>query len=404
MDAFALPDIASDAFFADRYPTYRMLRDDFPRFATEIDGERSIMLTRYADVDEALRNPLITVQPEPGEFPEDRIGDGPAAVYYREAFVNIDPPVHTRIRKIATPSMTPRAVAGMRGWVEEIVERNLARLDGETKIDFAMDFASSVTAEVSCRLVHAPPSDAQMLLSKAHELLAIVGVASMSSGALEIADAAGRFYYEYFEDLVQTLKRVQLPDDDIVSLLLAAEGRENGVTHTELLTTLIGFLIAGYHTTQAGMTNGTLALLNHPDQKAVLLANPDLARSAWEEILRFDGPVHFRHRYASRPVTIGGEPIEPGQRLLLGLQPANRDERQFPEPDRFIINRPNNRHLALAAGPHFCIGVQLARLEGEVVFSRLFQRFPNMTIAGVHLAPYRDLSFPMIEHLYLDLK
>jgi cytochrome P450 len=402
VDAVTVPDITSDEFFADRYPTYRTLRDYHPRFSTEIDGEHSIMLTRYADVDEALRNPLITVQPEPGEFPDERIGSGPAAVYYREAFVNIDPPVHTRIRKIATPSMTPRAVAAMRGWVEEIVERNLAMIEGESRVDFAAVF-NSITAEVSSRLVHAPAADAHMLLSKAHELLAIVGVSSMSSGALDIADAAGRFYYDYFEDLVQDLKHRQLPADDIVSLLLEAEGREDGVTHTELLTTLIGFLIAGHHTTQAGMTNGTLAFLRHPDQKALLVENPDLARSAWEEILRYDGPVHFRHRYASQPVTIGGEPIEPGQRLLLGLQPANRDERQFLEPDRFKIDRPNNRHLALAAGPHFCIGVQLARLEGEIVFSRLFRRFPKMSVNSVQLLPIRDLSFPMIQHLYIDL-
>ncbi len=133
------------------------------------------------------------------------------------------------------------------------------------------------------------------------------------------------------------------------------------------------------------------------------MANPDLARSAWEEILRYDGPVHFRARYASGPVTIGGEPIEPGQGLLLGLQAANRDERQFPDPDRFIIDRPNNRHFALGGGPHFCIGVQLARLEGEVVFARLFRRFPKMNLSEVQLLSHNDLSFPMIAHLSLSL-
>ncbi len=222
------------------------------------------MLTRYADVDEALRNPLITMQPAPGEFPEERIGQGPAAIHYREAFSNMDAPAHTRLRRVADPALASRAVATMRGWVEEIVERHLARLDGEAKIDFTTDFAAAVTAEVSCKLVHAPAADAQMLLSKAHELLAIVGVASMASGAREVADAAARFYHEYFEDLLKTLKRTQLPADDIVSLLLEAEGREGGVTRSELINTLIGMLIAGHHTTQASMTNGTLALLRHP--------------------------------------------------------------------------------------------------------------------------------------------
>jgi cytochrome P450 len=403
VDAFATPDITSAAFFADRYPTYRVLRDNHPHFATEIDGEPCTLITRHADVDEALRHPLLTVKPGEGELSEERIGHGYASIYAREAFVNLDAPHHTRIRKLVTPGLTPRSVASLRAWVEDVVERNLARLDDESKVDFAT-VAPSMTAEVACRLVHAPAADAHMLLSKAYDLLVIVGVSTMSSGVLEVADAAGQFYYEYFEDLVKTLKRMELPSDDIVSLLLQAEGREDGITHSELVTTLIGMLIAGHHTTQASMINGTLAFLRHPDQKAALVADPGLARSAWEEILRYDGPVHFRHRYVSRPIEIGGAVIDPGQRLLLGLQPANHDERQFPEPERFIIDRPNNRHLTWGAGSHFCSGVHLARLEGEVLLGRLFQRFPKMNLGDVQMAPLRDLSFPIVQHLHLDLK
>jgi len=403
MDVIDVPDIASPAFFADRYPTYRALRDNFPFFRTEIDGEPCIVLTRYADVDEGLRNPLITVQPEPGRFPE-RVGHGPASRHYRESLPSMDPPDHTRIRRLVTRAFTPQAVAKMRGWIEEVIEQHLAMLKHESEIDFITAFASPVSTEIASRLLHVPVADGEDLFRTSHALLAVLGVSSMADGALDAADAAARVYQAYMQDVLETMKGKQLPEDDFLAVLLAAEDAEKGMTRSESVTTMAGFIIASYHTTKIMMTNAVLALLRHPSQKARLIEQPSFASSAWEEALRYDGAVHFMHRYASRQITIGGASIDPGCRLLLGLQAANRDERRFPDPDRFIIDRPRNRHFGFAGGPHFCMGAPLARLEGEILLQRLFQYFPRMRLNGDPPAPAGDISFPVLMRLDLALR
>lgn len=173
--------------------------------------------------------------------------------------------------------------------------------------------------------------------------------------------------------------------------------------HSESISTIAGFIAAVHHTMRSTIANATLALLRHPDQKARLIAQPHLARSAWEEALRFDGPVHFLHRYARRPIVIGGMPIEPGLRLVLGIQSANRDELQFSNPDQFIIARPNNCHLSFDGGPYFRWAAQLAGLGGDLLMQRIFQRFPRMEVRGVQAAPARDISLPMLTRLDLLL-
>ncbi|PRD40629.1 cytochrome P450 [Phyllobacterium phragmitis] len=404
MDILTTPDLTSEAFFANRYPTYRVLRDNFPFFQTEIEGEPCIVLTRYAHVDEALRNPLVTMRPEPGKLPQEFLGNSPGARFYRESAATMDAPDHTKVRRILSPAFTSRAIGKMRAWMDETIERLLKRLEGETEVEFVSEFSGPLAAEVSCKLAHVPVEEAGELISKAHDMITLLGASKRRPGVLETADATGQLYYALVEDVLDRMKGKELPEDDTLAVLLAAEGREDGLTRSGLATLLMGYLIAAYHTTQSAITNATLALLRHPDQKARLIAQPELARSAWEEIIRYDGPVHFRHRYASAPTTIGGKPIEAGQRLLLGLQPANRDERRFPDPDRFIIDRPDNRHLAFGSGPHFCIGSQVVRLEAELLLQRLFQRFPRMSVKDAQFSPVPDLSFPMLTRLVLSLR
>jgi cytochrome P450 len=401
MDAWTTPDLASAAFFVDHYPTYRTLRDHFPVFHTEVDGEKCVILSRYQDVDAALRHPLVTVSSEPGKSPE-RFGPGFLERFYRETLSDMDAPHHTKVRRLLTGAFTPLAVEKMRSWIEAVVERHLARIGDNAEIDWVTDFASAVAAEVSATLVHAPLADVETLLARGHELLAAVGV-SLTPDGLEKAEAVACLYYQYWEDVLNSLRRQKLPPEDIVTLLLAAEGQEDGLTHGEVVTLLFGFMLASYHMMKVALTNALEALLRHPDQKARLVAQPELARSAFDEGLRYEGPVHFRTRYASGPIAIGGVDIKAGQRLLLGLQAANRDGRRFPDPDSFIIGRPAVRHLGFGTGAHFCIGAQVARLEGEIVLQRVFQRFPNMRIKEVPSVPGGDLTFSMLMHLDLSL-
>lgn len=402
MRALDTPDLKSAAFFADRYPTYRTLQENFPHFEVDINGEDCVVLTRYSDVDEVLRNPLATVQQAPGMFPE-RIGTGAAARFYRESLPNIDAPDHTRIRRIVTPAFNPKTVANMRGWVEKVIVEHLDKLEGENEIDFVSGFADPVPAEIACRLLHVPVSDAPELFARQHGLNAVLSVSDITPERLAEADASAVFYYEYMDDVLDTLKG-KLPEDDFVGALMAAEGADNGLTRSELVTTLIGFLVASYHTTKVAMTNTMLAFLNHDSEKARLMAQPELARMAWEESLRYDAPVHFVHRYASESITVGGMAIEKGKRLLLGLHAANRDDARFKDAGRFIIDRPDNRHLAFAGGGHFCLGSQLSRLEGDVLLRTIFRRFPYMRLTETRFERVPDLTFPMLLRMTVALR
>ncbi|CUJ88245.1 cytochrome P450 [Achromobacter xylosoxidans] len=402
MQSLDTPDLKSADFLADRYPTYRRLQKDFPLFDIEINGESCKVLTRYRDVDEVLRNPLATVQQVPGEFPE-RIGKGAASRFYRESLPNIDAPDHTRIRRIVTPAFNPKTVANMRGWVEKVIVDHLDRLAGAGEIDFVSAFADPVPAEIACRLLHVPVSDAAELFARQHGLNAVLSVADITPERLAEADASAAFYYEYMDDVLDALKG-KLPEDDFVGALMAAEDADNGLTRSELVTTLIGFLVASYHTTKVAMSNAVLAFLNHDDERARLVAQPDLARTAWEESLRYDAPVHFVHRYASEAFVVGGSEVKKGQRLLLGLHAASRDEARFPHADRFVIDRSDNRHLAFAGGGHFCLGSQLSRLEGDVLLRTIFQRFPRMRLTETRLDRVPDLTFPMLLRMTVDLR
>ncbi|MGZ0103852.1 cytochrome P450 [Achromobacter sp. KK8] len=402
MQSLDTPDLKSADFLADRYPTYRRLQKDFPLFDIEINGESCKVLTRYRDVDAVLRNPLATVQQAPGEFPE-RIGKGAASRFYRESLPNIDAPDHTRIRRIVTPAFNPKTVANMRGWVEKVIVDHLDRLAGAGEIDFVSAFADPVPAEIACRLLHVPVSDAAELFARQHGLNAVLSVADITPERLAEADASAAFYYEYMDDVLDALKG-KLPEDDFVGALMAAEDADNGLTRSELVTTLIGFLVASYHTTKVAMSNAVLAFLNHDDERARLVAQPDLARTAWEESLRYDAPVHFVHRYASEAFVVGGSEVKKGQRLLLGLHAASRDEARFPHADRFVIDRSDNRHLAFAGGGHFCLGSQLSRLEGDVLLRTIFQRFPRMRLTETRLDRVPDLTFPMLLRMTVDLR
>ena len=213
----------------------------------------------------------------------------------------------------------------------------------------------------------------------------VLSVSDITPERLAEADASAAFYYEYMDDVLDTGQAAR------GRFRRRADGRRNnGLTRSELVTTLIGFLVASYHTTKVAMTNTVLALLSHDGERARLMAQPDLARNAWEESLRYDSPVHFIHRYASETRSAAGTSRGPA---LLGLHAASRDEARFPQADRYQIDRPDNRHLAFAGGGHFCLGSQLSRLEGDVLLRTIFQRAQRNALRRVP-----DLTFDAVAH------
>lgn len=391
-------DATDPEFTSDRFGTFRSLRERHPVARTVVNGQPSWLITRYSEVESVLKDPSCTVQPKPGEIPS-YVGTGPASEFYKFSLPNIDPPTHTRLRKLAAPAFAPRSIKTMKEWVEEIIVSGLDRLIGfDGEFDFVHEYATRVPAMIACRLLHAPMSDAETVLQKMPALNPVLSQSDITAEQLAAADEAAQFYIDYIGDLVDTL-RGKLGDDDAVGALINAESDGDRLSRTELVITLVGFFIASYHTTMVAMTNAVHALLKHPDQYARLANDPSLAASAWEESLRYDSPVHFIWRHAGPDLSLNGIRIPQGDHLMLGLASANRDPDRFEQPDTFDIGRPENKHLAFTAGGHFCLGAPLSRLEGEIFLRELPQRLPGLELREQQINRLPDLTFPVIGRL-----
>jgi len=392
-------DLSAAAFLRDRRHSYRRLRTETPLAVTELNGEETVVLTRYRDVDALMRDNRARVQPATGEFPS-HLGEGPAALFYRLSLPSMDAPDHTRLRKVLLPALTPQAVARMESWVTEIVDRRLDEVGDRSVIDVVQQFGNTIPADVPCRLLHIPAEDTDRLVSRVDELNAVFSQSDMGADALARTNAAGRFFFDYFDSLIETHQG--LPEDDFLGALINAE-HVGHMNRQELATALIDVFMGSYHTTKVSLTNAINALALYPTQRALLVSDPSLAPRAWEEVLRFDTPIHFRHRYLVEPLTIHDYEIKPRVRVLLGLASANWDETVFEHPDVFDISRPANRHFSFGGGGHFCLGAQLSRLEGKVFLPRFLARFPDFRLVDLPHPRHNDLTFVFSTRLCIEL-
>lgn len=402
MAALAVIDLEDRHFLMNRHQEYERLRRDAPIAMTTLNGEPTVVLTRYADIDAVLRDTTALVQPSAGEFPP-YIGHGAAAVFYKLSLPHMDPPTHTRLRRALTPALSAQAVARMEEWVTQIIHHHLDRLEQEAgaEIDLVAGLAATVPADVGCRLLHVPAEQAGLLFSKVKDLNAIVSHTQLDEATLARADAAAQFYFDYFDQVVQQHR--DLPDTELLGALIRAEDA-GLMSREELVVTLMGLFLAGYHTTKVIIGNALFVLAAYPQQRRLLASDPSLASRAWEEVLRYESPVHFVHRYLAEPATIGGHRIERRTRILLALASANRDLEVFKDAQQFEISRTNARHLAFAGGAHFCAGSQLSRLEGKILLPEFLRRFPEYRLIDGSERRNYDLTFPHLESLKAELR
>lgn len=391
-------DLNGPEIVKDRRKSYRALRTNTPIAVTELDGEKVVVLTRYRDVDAVLRDPRAIIQPAVGAFPSGK-GTGAAADFYRLSLPEIDAPIHTKLRRILSAAFAPQSVSRMETWVVEIVERLLNEVEKKSEIDVVRDVGHTFATDVMCRILHVPRQDGDVLTSKIHDLVLIFSQNSLDAEVLRRADNAARELFDYFGRLLSDLD--PLPSVDVMGALIAGE-KDGSVEHEEAIALIINVLLGNYHTTVVSVTNAINSFAQFPQQRRLLIAQPDLAALAWEEVLRFEAPVHFRQRYLSAPLSLGDVEIEPGVRVLLGLASANWDETIFENPDAFDISRPSIRQLAFGGGGHFCLGALISRLEGRVLLPRFLSRFRDYRVVDV---PPRnsDLTFPYLDHLTIDL-
>ena len=385
-------------FLKDRRKSYRALRTNTPIIATELDGEKAIVLTRYQDVDTVTRSPQSIVQPKAGHFPNN-IGNGPSAEFYKRSLPSIDHPLHSQLRRIISPVFLPQSIATMEQWVIEVVERELDSIAKMPVLEVMDQLAHRIAVSVICKVLHVPEEDGDLLTGKVGDLVQIFSQGSLTKTILDKTNNAAIQLTDYFSALLERLP--DLPETDFMGALTAA-GRTGAIDHEECVALAIDVLLGNYHTTVVSITNAVNAFALFPEQHRILVENPGLAARAWEEVLRFEAPVHFRLRYVSAPMCIGDFNIDPGVRLLLGFASANWDETVFENPDSFEISRKPIRHFAFGSGRHFCIGAPLSRLEGRILLPRFLSRFPNYRLVNPP-ARNEDLTFPFIERLFIEL-
>ncbi|MEV4477927.1 cytochrome P450 [Nonomuraea salmonea] len=345
-------------------------------------------LTRYDDVRRALADPLLGRQIDrlpPESAARHRAWDRDPLPMVRRSVVNLDPPDHTRLRRLLAPAFTARAVAALEPRIERHVADLVERMNGHEETDLIQELALPLPTLIMAELLAIPRRDLPLLRR-------------WSDGMLRGRDR--RHGMEYIAYLQRTLtERRAHPGDDLMSQLI-----EGDLSRAELLSSVFQLLLAGDETTANAIGNGLLALLRHPGQAARLRAGPELIDAAVEEMLRFDGPVgHARPLYALADVDIGGTTIPRGDTVLPMLVAANRDPEVFERPDAFDVARAPNRHLGFGHGIHFCPGAALARVQLRAVVRALFRRHPGITLSAADLEWTPDLFVRGVRRLPVRL-
>ncbi|SER98665.1 cytochrome P450 family protein [Actinokineospora terrae] len=370
-------------FFQDPHRLYADLRRTGPvRPVVLPRGVRGWLVTRYADAKAVLSDPrvskdyvragaLLEINREPGS-PRPEFGQELQA-----HMLNMDPPDHTRLRKLVNKAFTVRGVSHLRPRVERITSDLLDALDGLDEVDLIPALAFPVPMTVICELLGVPESDREAFHGWTSTLLS---TASTATEITEAGVAAGGYVMELIESKRST------PGEDLLTALVEARSDGDRLSENELLSMAFLLLLAGHETTVNLIANGVLSLLQSPAQAAALRANPALLPRAVEELLRFESPVNTATmRYTTEPIVVAGVEIPADEFVVVALSSANRDDTAFPDPDVLDIERDLNTHLAFGHGIHYCVGAPLARMEGEVAIGALLARFPDLALTSTPL-------------------
>jgi hypothetical protein len=292
----------------------------------------------------------------------------------------MDAPEHTRLRKLLNKGFAPAAIEGLRPQIEAIVDGMLKPLERGSTVELMQEFANPMPVRIISEMLGVPQELHDTFVNWSRAIAVFRGNPERTVEQARAAQDALIAMTDFFREAVAERRRNK--GNDLISLLIDIEEDGEVLTEEELYAQCIALLFAGHETTRNLIGNGMYTLLKHPQETAELREKPEMIRSAVEEILRYESPVQFTARVLKEDIEVCGQRIPKRWSILCMLGAANRDPKQFKEPNQLDLKRLNNQHLAFSAGPHFCIGNQLARLEGQIALLNLVQRFPEMRLTG----------------------
>jgi cytochrome P450 len=378
--------VFTDEILQDPYPTYARMHAEGPLHYVDVGSKWAVWsIFSHAECSSIAKDPRLSAKraqqmllPLPlsrqAEFSE-------LARMLSLWLIFMDPPEHTRLRKLLNKGFSPAAIEALRPQAEAIVDQMLKPLEHGSEVDLMSAFANPMPVRIISELLGVPQAMHGTFVNASRSIAVFRGNPNRTVEEARAAQDALIELTDFFRKTVAERRRNK--GSDLISLLIDIEEEGEVLTEDELYAQCVSLLFAGHETTRNLIGNGIYTLLRYPEQAAELREKPEMIRSAVEELLRFESPVQFTARVLKEDIEICGQPIPKGWTVLCMLGAANRDPKQFQEPDQLNLKRLNNQHLAFSAGIHSCIGAQLARLEGQIAILKLVQRFPNMKLAGL---------------------
>lgn len=362
-------------FYLNPYLTYRQLQIEDPVHLSSIGVW---IITNYADVSKALRDPRLSSKPsEISSYSQRQQGNSLVTNFISDILFFRDPPDHTRLRRLIGKVFNTRLVEEMRPRIQEIVNELIKQIEEKGDLDIIADFAKPLPVTVISQILGIPVEDRYQLKQWSHWLGYIFDPMKASDISSQLTQSIVEFR-EYLTELIA--KRRQKPENDLITALIQARDEQDKLSEEELLVTCMLLFASGEETTVNLIGNGVLSLLRHPDQLEKLRQKPSLIQSAVEELLRYESPLQISGRTAIENIEIGGKLIKKGPPVFLILGAANRDPAQYHNPDQLDITRPNNNHFAFGDGIHYSMGAALARTQGQIAINTLVQKLPNLKL------------------------
>lgn len=379
------PTLFTEGFVDDPFPVYRQFLSDGGIHQLDWGGGRHYWTVfGYADVLTVLKDQRLSAR-RMGSLLQP-IPEGERAQFAELARVMgqwllfMDAPEHSRLRKLMNKGFAPAAIELLRPQVEAIVDRMLEPMRGASEAELMRQIAHPLPVRIIAELLGIPDTLQSQLVAWSEAIAVFLGNPQRTVEQTRAAQDAILGLTAYFRETVA--QRRSKKGSDLISLLLDIEEDGELLTEDELFAQCVMLLFGGHETTRNLIGNGMYALLQRPREMEKLRDSPDLIRSGVEEMLRFDSPIQALSRVVKEDSQLCGMQLHPGDIVMAMLGSANRDPARFEDPDALNLSRSNNAHIAFGAGPHFCIGNQLARLEGQIAILRIVQQFPNMRLGA----------------------